>query len=452
MPSASALCLLALSLPALTTAAPPAAPLTALAEAERAAFLSDARAAGSLPPALALASVRRAERFRASLASGRLAAGPVAHTSYGDLVGVGGGNVSQWLGVPFAAPPTGPLRWRAPAPPAPWGTRNATWFGPTCPQTEANTWAIFTGTSEDCLNLNIYAPSAPPPAGGYPVMVFWYGGSFTYGSAGFPLYDGWFDVSLLESTVIVASNYRLGVLGFLAGDALRAEAPDGSVGTYGTLDQRAALVFVRDNIAAFGGDPSRVTIFGQSAGAASVANHLVSPGSRGLFARGIIESGAFSTWTAQPYNISSTRLAQFAANTGCAGGAGGGGAALLACLRALTAEQVLAGDKGLTSAFLEWSPTIDGVVIPDDPRVLLAAGAAADVPLIMGYNSDEGSMFVRAPKALNASGYTAAIAQILGPVQAPLVAAQYPCSAYQADLGQSACWWALAAVERDCSA
>ena len=265
------------------------------------------------------------------------------------------------------------------------------------------------------------------------------------GSAGFPLYDGWFDVSLLQSTIVIASNYRLGVLGFLAGDALRSESPDGSVGTYGTQDQTAALEFIRDTAAAFGGDASRVTIFGQSAGAASVAAHMVSPPSKGLFHRAIIESGAFSTWTAQPYNISKTRLAQFAANTGCAGA----GAALLACLRALNASQVLQGDRGLTSAFLEWSPTIDGVVVPDDPRVLLAQGQAVDIPVIMGFNADEGSMFVRAPKDLNASAYVGAIGAILGAQQAAAVAAAYPCADYKADLGQSDCWWALAAVERD---
>jgi para-nitrobenzyl esterase len=125
-------------------------------------------------------------------------------------------------------------------------------------------------------------------------MLFWYGGSFTYGSAGFPLYDGFFEVSLLKDTIIVAANYRLGVLGFLAGDELKAEAPDGAVGTYGSMDQRFALEFLRDNAAAFGGDPSRVLIFGQSAGAASVSQMLVNARAAGLFSRAIIESGSFS--------------------------------------------------------------------------------------------------------------------------------------------------------------
>jgi len=420
--------------------------LDALKSAEKSSFRSDLERTKDFATALNLASVRRARRYNESLSSGRLTVGPVAHTIYGDLVGVVGGNVTQFLGVPFAQAPVGPLRWRSPLPPLNWGNRTAQWFGPTCPQTEANTWAIFTGTSEDCLNLNVYAPSAAPPtAAGYPVMVFFYGGSFTYGSAGFPLYDGWFDVSLLENTIIVAANYRLGVLGFMAGDALRSESADGSVGTYGFQDQIAALKFIQATASAFGGDATRVTIFGESAGAASVTSHLVGPKSAGFFSRAIIESGAFSVWTAQPWNISRTRLSQFSANVGCTSAPD-----LMGCLRALNTTEILKGDRGLTSGFLEWSPTIDGVYVLDDPRLLLKAGKAADVPVMMGFNADEGSLFVRAPKDLNESGYQGAIASILNPQLAAKVADFYPCKNYKADLGQSDCWWALAAIERDC--
>jgi para-nitrobenzyl esterase len=424
-----------------TAAAAAATTRDSIRTAERASVLADISAGG---PELALsnAAVRRGERYRDSLAAGRLTAGPTVTTIYGDVTGVSGGTVNQYLGVPFAAQPVGDARWKAPAKPAPWGAINATWFGKTCPQTEADTWAIFTGTDEACLNLNIYAPSKAPPPSGFPIMLFWYGGSFTYGSAGFPLYDGWFDVSLTNDTIVIASNYRLGVFGFLAGDALRNESPDGSVGTYGTMDQRAALEFIRDTAKAFGGDPTRVTIFGQSAGAASVSTHLVSPRSKGLFSGAIIESGAFSPWTAQPYNISSTRLAQFAKNVGC-------GAADLACMRAVNTTDALKADHDMTSAFLQWSPTIDGVEVVDDPRVLLSKGAVADVPVMLGFNADEGSMFARGPKDLNESGYVAAIATILPLAQAELVAAEYPCSAFKADLGQSACWWAIARFIRD---
>jgi para-nitrobenzyl esterase len=415
---------------------------------ERSALEADVLA-HNLPTALSNHAIRKAKRFQSNLESGVFTLGPTIHTIYGDITGVQSGNVTQYLGVPFAAPPTGPLRWKAPAKPSNWGSKNATWFGFTCPQTEADTWAIFTGTSEDCLNMNIYAPLAPPPPGGYPILLFWYGGSFTYGSAGFPLYDGFFDVSLTQNTIVVAANYRLGVLGYLAGDALKADSVDGSVGTYGHQDQRMSLQFIQDTASAFGGNPKKVTIFGQSAGAASVSAHLINPKSWGLFSGGIIESGSFSPWTAQPYNISQTRFNQFAKNVGCAGAGSGSGSDVLACLRTVNVSQVLKGDHDLTSAFLEWSPAIDGVEILDDPRVLLEAGKVADVPVMLGFNQDEGTMFVRAPKDLNASGYVAEIASVLPGPLSSVVAAEYPCSDFTSDLGQSNCWWGIAQVERD---
>jgi para-nitrobenzyl esterase len=174
--------------------------------------------------------------------------------------------------------------------------------------------------SEDCLYLNVYAPATAPPSGGFPVMFFMHGGSWTFGSGSFPLYDGDNDVALLEGTIIVTVrssshrrksvsvvgilpqfmsslclqiNYRLGVFGFLSGDALKSESPDGSVGNYGFQDQRLAMQFVVDNIANFGGNPQLITIFGESAGGGSTASHLVSPKSWPLFQRALIESGAW---------------------------------------------------------------------------------------------------------------------------------------------------------------
>ena len=417
--------------------------MTSIRSSERSAVLRDVKSGG---PRVAItnSAVRRAMRYRESLEAGRLAVGPTVSTIYGDVTGVTGGNVNQFLGVPFASQPIGDARWRAPAKPANWGSLNATWFGKTCPQaqSDADTWALLTGTDEACLYLNIYAPKMPPPPSGYPIMLFWHGGSFEYGSAGFPLYDGFFDVALTNKTIIITSNYRLGIFGFLAGDALKSESPDGSVGTYGTMDQRASLEFVRDTATAFGGDPTRVTIFGESAGAASVSQHLVSPRSRGLFSGAIIESGAFSVWTTQPYNISSTRLPQFAKIVGC-------DAADLVCMRAVNTSEALKADSGLTSAFLEWSPTIDGVEVVDDPRVLLSKGLAADVPVMMGFNADEGTMFAPGPKDLNETEYVAEIATILPLAQAKIVAAAYPCSLFKPDLGASACWWGIAQFFRD---
>ena len=311
-------------------------------------------------------------------------------TSYGKITGLGGDTVNQFLGVPFAQPPIGPLRWRAPLAPKPWAPAviNATWFKPTCMQTEWY-WGILTGLSEDCLNADIYVPNnSTPPPGGWPVLVFWYGGSFTFGGASFPLYDGDQDVAMMQDVILVAGNYRLNVFGFLAGTELLAESPDKSVGNYGFQDQRALLNFEKNEIHAFGGDPTRVTIFGESAGGASVSNHLVSTRSQGLFSGAIIQSGSFSDWTAQPYNISATRLPQVAKNLNCATGPG-----LMACLRLVNETTLLAADHSLTSGQLEWSPVIDGVEVLDDPRVLAAAGKIASVPVMLGFNADEGELF-----------------------------------------------------------
>ena len=270
-------------------------------------------------------------------------------------------------------------------------------------------------------------------------MLFFFGGSFTYGGASFPLYDGETDVALMKDVILVATNYRLNVFGFLAGDELQAESGDGSVGNYGLQDQRAAMRFIKSEIAAFGGDATRVTIFGESAGGASVSNHLVSPRSLGLFSGGIIESGSFSDWTAQPLSIARTRLPQVAANLHCPTS----GAPMLACLRAVNETAMLAADHGLTEAFLEWAPTIDGVEVVDDPRALVAAGKVAPVPVMLGFNADEGTLFDSAPTDLNASGYLAAIAEFVGPEVAPTIAAQYPLADYESP------WWAVSAILRD---
>ena len=203
-------------------------------------------------------------------------------------------------------------------------------------------------------------------------------------------------------------------------------------------DQRAALAFLSREAGAFGGDPSRITLWGQSAGGASIANHLVSPRAAGLFSAAIIESGSFADWSAQPYNISRTRLPQVAANVGCAPGP-----ALLSCLRAANASVVLAADANLTAGQLEWGPTIDGVEVLDDPRVLAARGRAAPVPVLLGFNADEGTIFNPVDPELNASDYASAVARVLGPALAPGAVAAYPLSDYESP------WWAVAAMLGD---
>lgn len=325
----------------------------------------------------AKAAARKYDALQQSIVAG--ATGNVSVvTPFGVVTGIAGaGNGSNaFLGIPYAVPPVGPLRWKPPQalgmlPSSPY---NAMQYGHVCPQGEW-IWAIGSpGFSEDCLYLNIYTPSAPAPAGGYPVMLFLHGGSWVFGSGSFLLYDGTADEDLVQDVIIVTINYRLGALGFLAGQPLLDESTDGSVGNYGFQDQRAALQFVRSIIGSFGGDANTVMLFGESAGAGSTTNHLVSPRSQGLFQRAAMESGSFTPWAAQPLNISMSRFAPISTNVGCAGA--GTNAQILACMRALNYSALLNGDKNnVPQGVIEWSPTIDGVELVGDPRDLLAAGA-----------------------------------------------------------------------------
>ena len=211
-------------------------------------------------------------------------------TGTGDVQGLDAGASCAFLGIPYAAPPTGALRWKPPQPAAPWAAPLLATTPPSnCPQVLTPALVLPSG-NEDCLKLNIWVRD-PFPASPAPVIVWLHTGSFFGASANFPSHNG---RRLAEETgaIVVAPNYRLGPLGFLVHNALAAEDPARPVsGNYGLLDQRAALQWVRDNIAAFGGDPNNVTLAGTSAGADSVGMHLVSPGSGGLFHRAIIESG-----------------------------------------------------------------------------------------------------------------------------------------------------------------
>jgi carboxylesterase type B len=236
---------------------------------------------------------------------------------------------------------------------------------------------------EDCLSLNVYVPSGnrTAPPGGWPIMLFWYGGSWEMGAAGFPLYDADADVQLMEDIIFASSNYRENAMGFLAGDDLRAESPDGSVGNYGLLDQRAALKFLHDNAAGFSGNPDRITIFGESAGAGSVSHHLTMPSSWPYFSAAAMESGPFAPWISRPYNISATQLPQLAANVNCTQATG---PARMECLRAVPWQTIVTtGLTNLTRGIITWAPVIDGVTVLDDPRVLAAAGAIAPVPVLL---------------------------------------------------------------------
>jgi para-nitrobenzyl esterase len=211
--------------------------------------------------------------------------GPIVHIDSGVVRGMAGSTVDAFLGLPYAAPPTGNLRWRPPSPPADWqGVRDATQFAPSCPQAPGSLTAG--PTSEDCLYLNVYTPQlGSQSGGGLPVLVWIHGGGFTQGAGR----D--YDPTKLaaDGIVVVTINYRLGALGFLAHPAL-ASRPGGPSGNYGLMDQQAALRWVQRNIDRFGGDPGVVTIAGESAGGLAVLMHLVSPSSRGLFQRAIVTS------------------------------------------------------------------------------------------------------------------------------------------------------------------
>ncbi len=291
--------------------------------------------------------------------------------------------VRAFRGIPFAAPPTGDLRWKPPQPAANWeGVRKADQFGPRCTQAPVFSDMNFrsNGMGEDCLYLNVWAPAAPKPegAGALPVLVYFYGGGFVAGDGSEPRYEG--ESMARKGIVALTVNYRLGVFGFLAHPELTAESPNKSSGNYAFLDQQAALVWVQKNIAAFGGDPKRVTIAGESAGSIAVSVLMTSPLSKGLIAGAIGESGAAIAPTLPPVPLAEAEAAgvKFAS---------GVGASSLAALRAMTAAQILEVAAKQQGGRLP--SVIDGWVLPKAPADVLAAGEQAPVPLLVGWNSEE---------------------------------------------------------------
>lgn len=313
---------------------------------------------------------------------------PVRQTTAGRVAGraTAQAGVTAWLGIPYAAPPVGALRWKPPQPVTPWdGVRQAVKFGasPWAPSAPIVSAGSFTPSqmNEDCLTLNVWAP----PADGRlrPVMVWIYGGAFIMGATEDPQYDG--ARLAAEDVVFVSINYRVGILGSFAHPDLARESPHGVCGNYGLMDQIAALQWVRDNIAAFGGDPGNVTIFGQSAGAFSVAYHLVMPQSRGLFHRAIAQSGA-------PLgNPSSYILLGDMAEVEQAGTAFAHklSAPTLAELRQVPAHKLIEA-YGFSWQFY---PVVDGWLVPRHPYTMMMAGDCARVPVMAGHNHDEGSVF-----------------------------------------------------------
>src|ERR1700722_19231247 len=254
----------------------------------------------------------------------------------GTIEGKANGPVRAFLGIPYAAPPVGELRWKPPAPPAKWsGVRAATEFGAACMQGRPYSDMVFRdpGISEDCLSLNVWTPAKNPKAN-LPVMVWIHGGGFMAGASSEPRQDG--GVLARQGVVVVSMNYRLGIFGFLALPDLAAESDKKAAGNYGLLDQVAALEWVKRNIAAFGGDPDNVTIFGESAGSFSVSALMASPVAKGLFQRAIGESGGAFASQGLPFHTleeSSEAGAKFANDAL--------GAKTLAELRALPAQKIL---------------------------------------------------------------------------------------------------------------
>jgi para-nitrobenzyl esterase len=288
---------------------------------------------------------------------------------------VADGTIRMFSGIPYAAPPVGDLRWRPPQPAVTWqGVKDATAPGPACTQGRVFDDISFPKLDEDCLTLNVYAPAK---AARLPVMVWIHGGGFMAGGGPEPRHDG--RAFARKGVVLVTINYRLGLFGFLAHPELTKESPVRASGNYGLLDQVAALRWVKENIAAFGGDPGNVTIFGESAGSFAVSALMASPLARGLFHKAIGQSGAFFSTTLAPVTLAAAEQmgADFAAAAA---------ASSLQALRAKPAQELL---DAVTKAKLRAGPILDGHFLSKDVAATYAAGEQSHVPLLAGWNADE---------------------------------------------------------------
>jgi para-nitrobenzyl esterase len=314
---------------------------------------------------------------------------PLVRTQCGEVQGLTNeaGNVAIFKGIPYAAPPVGELRWKEPQPPIPWqGVYDATKFCASCmqPKNSRLPWTqefMVEGDnfSEDCLFLNIWT-SAKTAADKLPVLLFLHGGAMTEGSGSIVTYDG--EALAAKGIIVITINYRLGVLGLLVHPELTAESAHNTSGNYGYLDQVAALIWVKNNIAAFGGDPSRVTISGQSAGAGSVRMLLASPLAAGLFHGAITESGSTFTGGAgggiNAFTEAEKRGLEFAKNKG---------ASSIAQLRAMSAKEIIAVDT--TKPNVRFGGIVDGYFQTSDIKTIYSEGKQNDVPFITGMNSGE---------------------------------------------------------------
>ena len=330
-------------------------------------------------------------------------------TGTGQVEGRTTGAVDQWLGLPYARPPAGALRWAPPQPAQSWsGVRSALSYGGRCAQPASGNGPRI--DNEDCLYLNVYAPSVIPAGKKLPVMFMIHGGGLTTGAG--DQQDG----SLLaqsEGIIVVSVNYRLGPLGFLDLPGLSSAVPDGN---FGLADQEAALKWVHANIAGFGGDPSQVAIAGESAGGWSVCALLASPPARGLFARAIMESGSCDS---QSGSTAQTGSLAFARTAGCPDPA-----TAAACLRGKSEATLLSASGSYQPLF-----TYGGPDLPTAPQKAVDSGNFAKVPVLMGTNHDEGRTFSQGYAGYTQAQYTQLVDSTFGAL-APQVLAHYPWSAY----------------------
>jgi para-nitrobenzyl esterase len=354
------------------------------------------------------------------------AAGPVVATEDGPVRGIATATMRAFLGIPYAAPPLGELRWRPPQPHARWhAPLDATKFANHCAQ-NASPFGIAS-TSEDCLFLNVYTPNDRGSSRTlghdfdgvfrrHPVMVWIHGGALVVGES-----DDYDPARLVErgDVIVVTINYRLGLFGYMAHPALTAESPEHISGNYGLMDQQFALRWVRRNIAAFGGDPDNVTVFGESAGGLSTLSNVASPRAHGLFQRAIVESGAYAL------NLPSLATAE------AQGSAIGNslGCSTADCLRSLSVQQLLSKTgSGIT-------PNVDGKVLSQTLSTAFASGQFNHVPILQGSNHDEFTLFVGLDFDLvhgpvTAQAYPAVVAGLVGAAAAPAVLAEYPLANY----------------------
>jgi len=354
------------------------------------------------------------------------APGTTVSTGSGPVCGIVQEGADQWLGIPFAAPPVGNLRWKPPQPPTPWTTTlPATAFGDACIQ--GSTPLVPGPQSENCLFINVVRPAAPTPSSGLPVLVHIYGGGFTIGSANAYSTDYAY-LANAGDEVVVSMNYRLNIFGFLADKALGKHSGD-----YGLEDQQAALRWVRKNIRAFGGDPTNVTIYGESAGASSVCDQIASPTATGLFGKAVSVSGEYSTLFGSPdqglnyqdckstpptQQVADTAGQSFAAAVGCADATD-----VADCLRSVPASAALAAaGGGFTDAGTGTiSPTLNAKILPLSLRQALVKGKANRVRVIAGTERDENL----SGTATTAAQYTTMVDQQFG-AYAPAVLRLYP--------------------------